>query len=334
MTTKHYLSRVESLGLGITNKCNLNCAHCYSRALPLNSLSLEEVKMIIGQFPNVKKINFGTGESILNPEFVSIITWLKSQKIQMALTTNGMTIAMLDNNILKLFKDVDVSLDFPTKKLHDHWRSDGAFKKALGALERCQQLNINTSIALCLTSANYLYLADFRTLLDRFKISLRINIYKPVPNKIDNFSLTYNQFWKAIKILADNFLLISNSEPILSIIDQRAKIKGCPCGEKSARVHPDGTITPCVFLSGQKIDFPQFENFKKIIPKLCQSCQYLPSCHGGCLARKILKNHPEQPDEYCPLLHCQKIPNIKFRYYLRGDLDFIHASYLCTLIVA
>ncbi len=146
-------------------------------------------------------------------------------------------------------------------------------------------------------------------------------------------ALNYFQFWKAMKILSENFLLISNSEPILSIVNPGKKENGSPCGEQSVRVHPDGTIIPCVFLGGMKIDIARLRMLKEKIPDFCQTCNYTKQCRGGCLSRRILKNRIDQPDEYCPFYRGLKRPKVKFQH-TKENLDFIHAGYLCTMIVS
>ncbi len=163
------------MGIGITNKCNLNCPHCYSRPLPKLDLDPGEFLSIINSYPNLKHVNFGTGESILNPDFLKIIAICRKQGIKMALTTNGLTIKKMEDKHLAWFQDIDFFLDFPSAKLHDNWRCiPGLFKETIEGIERCQKLNINTSIACCLMNINYKYLPGFRRILDKYNVFLRL----------------------------------------------------------------------------------------------------------------------------------------------------------------
>lgn len=322
--------KISSVGIGLTNKCNLNCPHCYSRNLPIESLTLPDIKNILKKLPDLKKVNFGTGESILNPDLKKIITFLDKKGIEMALTSNGTTVCELEEEYLKKFKDIDISIDFPEKKLHDKWRSPGAFKRAISALEKSQKIGVNTSIALCLMNINYKYLPGFRKILDKYKINLRINLYKP-QGENDNFSLNYSEFWEAISLLAKNFYLINYSEPILSLITQNKNLNGSPCGN-SVRIHPDGKISPCVFLAGFPINTKRFKKLKNYIPAFCKKCRYANRCRGGCLSRRYLKKRVTLPDEFCPFYLKLPQPKIKFKNAKKKD-DFIHTNYLCTLIV-
>lgn len=187
-------SRVKSVGIGLTNRCDLKCGHCYSRRLPTGDLSLDDVKQILACFPDLERVNFGTGESVLCPDFFEILDLLRSRGVGMALTTNGLTVGGLSDDQLECFKDIDVSLDFPSAAMHDEWRGRrGAWADAVRALARCRHAGLNTSIALALMNHNYRYLPGFRSILDEFDICLRLNVYKPVWTR--DFELSYDQFW-------------------------------------------------------------------------------------------------------------------------------------------
>lgn len=327
----HKNNEITSLGIGITNRCNLNCPHCYSRGMEKTDISLEQAKLILETFTSLKKINFGTGESILNPNFKNLVNFFYKEGITLALTTNGLTIDMLTDKTLKKFKDVDVSLDFPTKELHDKWRGQsGVFENAINALEKCSNLGVDTSLALALMNHNYKHLPQFREIIDKYNINLRLNIFKPIQN--DNFQLSYDEFWEAMKIISENFKVVSVSEPILSIITDTVT-EGSPCGG-SLRIHPDLMVTGCVYLDPQEMEVEEFIKEKQKIPEFCKEkgCQYIDNCQGGCFGRRILLNRPQLPDFYCPFYRGKKVPNIKFKK-IEGK-DFIHSKYLCTIILA
>jgi len=319
---------VSTLGIGLTSRCNLNCPHCYSRKISQQDLNEETIEGILAKFPNLRKVNFGTGESILNKNFFSIVNLFVKKKIEMALTTNGLTVNKMSESLLKHFTDIDVSIDFPDAKQHDQWRGvPNLFLQALKSIETCQRLGINTSIATCLMNINYHYIAGFKPILDKYDVYLRFNLYKPV--NTSRFMLNYQQFWEAIKIISENFQLVKNSEPILSIITRESG-DGSPCGN-SLRIHPDLTITPCVYLDGKKVNYSSFLNYKSFIPNECKNCEFVSSCKGGCLGRRYLTVGATKPDIYCPIVRGKKIPKINFKK--AKEKDFIHGGYLCTIIL-
>ena len=49
-----------SLGLGLTNECNLTCSFCYRDPTRADRLSLDQVKAVMDRLP-VRSVNLGTG---------------------------------------------------------------------------------------------------------------------------------------------------------------------------------------------------------------------------------------------------------------------------------
>lgn len=289
---------------------------------------MEDAKKTLSAFPFLKSVNFGTGESILNNQFEEIVNLFYSNGIKLAITSNGLSVNMMKEETLKKFDDVDISIDFPIKELHDKWRKrEGLFDNAIRAIERCKQFDINVSIVSVLMANNYSYFQLFKPLLDKYDVNLRINLYKAV-NK-DEFTPSYEQFWKALKVMSKIFEVVSCSEPILALFWDNMS-GGSRCGN-SMRIHPDGNISSCVYVR----DNDSIENFnahKKIFPEFCKECFAADKCMGGCYGRRITEGRAELPDMYCPFFNKKKMPNIKFKKYGKGA-ELIHSNYLCTIIL-
>lgn len=45
----------KSIGIGITNRCNLRCPHCYSRSLKKLDLDLPQMEGILKRHPDVQE---------------------------------------------------------------------------------------------------------------------------------------------------------------------------------------------------------------------------------------------------------------------------------------
>jgi len=113
-----------SVGIGLTNNCNLNCGHCYRDKTQISNITLKQIQILCETFP-IGAMGFGTGETILNPEFYQILEFLSTQNIKISLASNGLTLTSLPENYLTFFHDVEVSIDFPTKKEQDNFRGSG-----------------------------------------------------------------------------------------------------------------------------------------------------------------------------------------------------------------
>lgn len=318
---------VKTVGIGLTNLCNLNCNHCYSRNMPEKSFVLADMERIISLFPNLESVNFGTGESILNNDFKKIVNLFFDNGIKVALTSNGLSVNMLDEETLEKFTDIDISLDFPSAGMHDSWRKkNGLFDEAIMAIKRCKKYDINVSIASVLMSNNYSYLVDFKKILDVLDVNLRINLYKSV--NTDKFVLSYEEFWNVIEDISNNFEVISCSEPLLSLVYDDVK-GGSRCGD-SIRIHPDGDISSCVYLNGAQSN--NFNTKKREVLEFCESCKVVDKCVGGCYGRRIIDNRETLPDMYCPIYNNKSLPQFKLNKK-EGSSDLIHSNYLCTIIL-
>src|SRR5262249_9379104 len=106
-----------SFGLGLTNECNLACAFCYRDPARSDRLSLNEVKSIMESLP-IRSVNLGTGENGMHPDFRAILTYLSTQPVKLAITSNGHSVALLGDTELGAFHDVEFSLDYPTEAEH------------------------------------------------------------------------------------------------------------------------------------------------------------------------------------------------------------------------
>lgn len=329
------LEHVFSIGQALTSACDMNCPHCYSRKMVKKSATVADCQLVCKAFPNLKEINFGTGETYLNENFLDIFDFYYKQGIKMAMTTNGNTLKFIsDDEIKRYISDVDISLDFPNREMHDAWRIDGSFDHSINMIGRLKELGINLSIALALTNKNYIYLPEFLEILKKYKILLRINIYKPVQNY--SLVLNYDQFWTAMKLIADNFGIVGISEPILSIFYEAPNGNG-KCGSQcghSLRVHADLSVSGCVFISSDMLKLEDFINFKATVPIFCQNCKYMNRCRGGCLGRRILQGGHDRPDYYCPFFNGKKLPDIKFVSSPDANVNLVHLNYLCTMVLS
>src|SRR5438552_4536541 len=99
-------ARQFSLGLALTNECNLACSFCYRDPTRIDRLSLVQVRAVMDRLP-VASVNLGTGENGMHPDFKEILEYLRSLPVKLTITSNGHSIAMLDDNDVRAFHDVE-----------------------------------------------------------------------------------------------------------------------------------------------------------------------------------------------------------------------------------
>ena len=329
-----------TVGIGLTDQCNAACPHCYSRPKKTPSmLTKETVSNILQKLP-IKSVNFGTGESIYHPDFAEIVEMFSTSGIASSVTTNGTTVKQLSDDVLKLFNDIDFSMDFPTKELNDNWRWHGAFDTVMNGISRCEKLGVQTSLTACLMNINHRHLGELARLAGDMGINLRINVYKSVNS--EKFKPDYDEFWYAVAEMADNAYFTACSEPIVcaAIGMNNDNHVGSPCGHNSIRIHPDGSVVPCVYMKDSNVSIEKYieyflENgsFKKQsiittpLPKMCMDCELKKICRGGCSARRFYNEH--KAEEYCFIQRNDR-PAINARW--KTSKGLVHEDYLCTMI--
>lgn len=335
-----------AVGIGLTNECDLSCAHCYRSQLQLNRLSLEQVKKICGSV-SVGSVNLGVGENGLHPQYHQILAWLHEQKIRTAVTSNGYSIEVLSDEELSHLHSVEFSIDYPTEAEQDKWRSIGNWQKCWDGVARCQRLGVRVAIIAVMMSTNYNRLGELAEVVAAHNCDLRFNLYQPVTG--DSFSMSYEQLWDGLLDVFSRSEIVTVSEPLINaLLGFPRPTHGSPCGRTSIRTLPNGLVSPCtywptpdrklseLYAEGSEIfNAPSFQNARKV-PEACQSCPFVETCGGGCASRRALRGQLGKPDEYCPIIRkdtelLEKLEKLAWRVAEFKDLP--KAGNACTFVV-
>src|SRR5438045_1531219 len=134
-----------SLALGLTNECNLACSFCYRDPTRSDRLSLDQVKAVMDRLP-VRSVNLGTGENGMHPDFKTILAYLKTKPVKLTITSNGHSVAVLEDKDLCAFHDIEFSLDYPTQAEQNAQRGAGNWELIHQQAERCRRLDIPVTI--------------------------------------------------------------------------------------------------------------------------------------------------------------------------------------------
>jgi MoaA/NifB/PqqE/SkfB family radical SAM enzyme len=204
-----------SIGVGLTNECNLRCPHCYRPDMVMERLTLQDMQRVCDSIP-VKSMNLGVGENGLHPDYHAILDFLASRGIVTSITSNGLSTEVLTDAELQRFRSVEFSLDFPTAQEHDAFRGQGNWRTVITALERCATLNIPVTITSVMMRLNCDKLPDLARVAASFGANLRVNVYQP--SKTDRFSVSYEQFWQSFTQLLASTRLVATTEPVLAAV--------------------------------------------------------------------------------------------------------------------
>jgi radical SAM protein with 4Fe4S-binding SPASM domain len=327
-----------SIGLGLTNECNLACAFCYRDPTRADRLSLDQVKAVMERLP-VRSVNLGTGENGMHPDFKAILAYLRAQPVKLTITSNGHSVAVLEDKELRAFHDIEFSLDYPTQTEQDAQRGPGNWELIHQQAERCLRLGIPITIIAVMMKSNYLRLADVARVAKRFDAPLRVNVYQAV--RSDIYALTYEEYWEGFRRLFDETDVIAIGEPLVRAMAGLPPLRA-GCGVSTVRVTPRATTQPCVYWPGlgeplsdlisagpDILNSTPFEQ-ARTFPHACEPCEFRDSCHGGCAGRRRLQGALQQPDFYCPIIRGQR-PRLEVRMAANRDLPKVRSS--CTTVV-
>jgi radical SAM protein with 4Fe4S-binding SPASM domain len=327
-----------ALGLGLTNECNLSCSFCYRDPTRTDRLSLDQVKSVMERLP-VRSVNLGTGENGMHPEFKAILAYLREQSIKLTITSNGHSVAVLEDNELRAFHDIEFSLDYPTQGEQDAQRGNGNWELIQRQAERCVRLGVPVTIIAVMMKANYLRLAEVARVAKKFSAPLRVNVYQAV--RSDIYALSYEEYWEGFRNLFAQTDVIAIGEPLVRAMAGLPRLGG-GCGVSTIRVTPRATTQPCVYWPGpgeplsdlistgtEILSSAPFEQ-ARTLPAACHPCEFRESCHGGCAGRRRLQGALLEPDFYCPIIRGER-PRLEICMAASRDLPKVSSS--CTTVV-
>ncbi len=325
-----------SVGIGLTNECNLRCPHCYRPDAVIDRLTLQDVQQVCKSIP-IRSMNLGVGENGLHPDYQAILDFLWTEGIKTSITSNGLSIQSLTDPVVKRFHSVEFSLDFPTEREHDSFRGQGNWRTVMEAIERCTDIGLSITVTSVMMSINYDRLGDLAAVAARVGANLRVNIYQPA--KTDQFTMTYTQFWEGFKRLLGSTRLVATTEPVLAAVLGLDGFAGPGCGRSTVRVSPDGRILPCTYwptsrltladlkaLGEDIVNTSEFLEARRI-PPACAGCP----CRGGCAGRRAVLGDIHGPDPYCPFERGDRIL-IDWERASKQDLPKMASA--CTTVVS
>lgn len=293
----------------VTDKCNLQCKHCYLEASPENKnvLSLESFKKILKELEKNMVINveFTGGELFTNPDIYEILKLAYQKFSIIGILTNG---TILQEDILGLLienKDrtiVNVSIDSVDREVHDKFRGmKGAFYKTCQNVKRMTENGITVRIASSIFKENMWEIDK----LARLALDLGAKMFSF--NFVEEFGrghVLYKAAYQDLKV--KEYLEYLHEDVIEKFkgiipIQQGEGILGtrnCGAGVNSIVINPTGKIRGCV-LAPAWCDMGNLleEHFETIMKKdiyrqlagilpPCQEngcgkdCRYLPYCRG------------------------------------------------------
>ncbi len=229
------------------HECNANCKHCYEKFenKKKSSLSTQEVKNIIDQFYRLNGIliYFCSGEFLMRPDALELISYARGKKILVSVVTNGL---LLTDDYLEKLKKVDlnrlvVSFDSANALKHDSNRGvTGIFEKAYHGLKKATSLGIKTQIWTYVSKSNY---AELDGIIELGKQASREPVFVFFPLLSGNY---FNAFDENLSLEERELFrkkFNSMKEVMLEFPYETSVCRGG--GNEHINIMPDGEVTFC-----------------------------------------------------------------------------------------
>jgi radical SAM protein with 4Fe4S-binding SPASM domain len=300
----------------ITHHCNARCLHCYSASgpdVPSNELPLAEALDLIDQLADagVLVLAFSGGEPLMHPQWDELVGHAVRRGLNVNVGSNGTCINDRNADRLKELgvKSVTVSLDSHDPATHDHFRQlPGCYEHALAGIRRLVARGIRVVVGFTPTKLNW---RDGRSVIELAHQlgadAVNLSEYVPAGRGTRELALAPTELrqvlheWVAAREEFKGRLQIMWHDCRVGLLvteEEQRKYVGCGAGRLIARIMPDGTVTPCVFLPTEIGNIPK-DGFKalwersQLLAKFrdrlghvtgnCGSCSHLKTC-GGCRA--------------------------------------------------
>jgi MoaA/NifB/PqqE/SkfB family radical SAM enzyme len=141
------MERLETLWINTGTLCNLACTSCYIESSPVNDalayLSLAEVEDYLEQAAalGTRVIGFTGGEPFMNRDMVAMMRSALTRGFELLVLTNAMRpMRRFDAELAEIAREhgdrvvMRVSIDHPSRDLHDAERGADSWQKALDGL--------------------------------------------------------------------------------------------------------------------------------------------------------------------------------------------------------
>ncbi len=281
------LPSLRYLQLHVTERCNLDCSHCYLGEKGQKDLEIDLIKKALDEFsPCGLKVLITGGEALMHKQIWEVLQLLSSYPVRIELLSNGTLITRdVARRLAKYVHAVQISLD-GMKQGHDMLRGRGCFEKTVKGI-RNASLFLDVSIATMVHAGN---LNEFEE-MKRFVDSLGAREWSlDVPSLAGNATV---DIIPPADEAAERFNAYGYGEGVHEG-DGRFS-----CGSHICSVNVNGGVSKCGFFEktvGNLKDTDLLTLWKKVVETYtppvadlkCADCQVVEVCRGGCRYRAKL----------------------------------------------
>ena len=330
------LSAPTEVHFAITNECSVQCPHCYMSAGEkdagqLDSESLKQALDILAEM-GVFHVALGGGEALERPDLFEIAEYARAKGLVPNLTVSGVKITGRTAEKMKVFGQVNVSVDGVGSN-YAVFRGRDMFATADKALDTLIAAGVPAGINCVVGRRNFDGISELFEYARQKKLNeiefLRLKPSGRAGAVYEKERTTYEQNVSLTPMLAElsekheiaakidcSFVpMFCYHKPPLEMLESMATY-GCEAGSVLWGIRSDGTVNGCSFLKGPGLSifelgrsanrhecFERITTWPRRAPQPCRSCEYLAVCKGGCRAvAEYVTGDFDSPDPDCPFV--------------------------------
>jgi radical SAM protein with 4Fe4S-binding SPASM domain len=282
------------LELIMTDRCNLQCRHCYLGEGQHRDLPFGIIQKIVDEFEEIQglRLLLSGGEPLLHPHFWRVNDLLRNYEFRSVLLSNGNLITKAVARRLRVH-EVQVSLD-GMKEGHESIRGRGTFQKALKAIDHVQESEIRVSVATMIHKKNMKEFDSLASLLESRNIK-EWNVDVPC---VEGRLRENQEFW------------VSPLEagPLLNYGfggGTHGSKNNASCGAHLCAILANGWVAKCGLFSREAVGSIKeglrtcWERVPRIpLTELKCECSEIEACRGGCRYRAQILGDLQGRDLY------------------------------------
>ncbi|MBN2535471.1 MAG: radical SAM protein [Spirochaetales bacterium] len=303
----------------ITNRCFLNCSHCYASSSPDGKhASMDDIDLVLSGISEygVCQIAIGGGEPLLHPHIEEVLRLCHEKGIVPNLSTNGMHLTEKMLLILKKYCGaIAISLENTGEKLA-MWRRVG-FDHVKETILKLKSFSIPTVVQVTLSADNVHDLDDivafcldsphlYGVIFLAFKPAGRGKGFSSPLSTLDAIQVSkgleaaFHKLSDKIRVGYDCCLAPAIAGYKGKSFVSKKYLEGCSACRSSIGISPDLDVIPCTFLPDYVLGNLKQNSLKEIWngepagkfrdllkqnsekKERCSTCNLKNSCLGGC----------------------------------------------------
>ena len=182
----------------LTNQCNFTCPHCYKEANNKKNIFIDENRLyqFFSKLDNkVEHIELSGGEATLHPNINNIIRHLKKYTKHISLLTNGSNISKLDDDVLKILSDIQITLyGYNSNSYYNFTNNKTSYDDVIKGLDIIEKKHVPIIVAIMLNKQNFSFIDKYIDIIKNYTLKdLRFGMAMPFGRALsEDFKGKYN----------------------------------------------------------------------------------------------------------------------------------------------